>query len=138
LNNSIVENDIAVISTQVLQEFYNICTIELHLIPLKVKGYLHNYSENFEVVQNGCEVIERGIDISIISQISFWDALILAAAEYSKCSVVVTEDLNDGQIINGIKTMNPFIAKHCTSGLIPRSLALKLTHRFPSFLKIMV
>jgi predicted nucleic acid-binding protein len=76
-----------------------------------VKGYLHNYSENLEVVQNGCEIIERGIDISIISQISFWDALILAAAEYSKCSVVVTEDLNDGQTINGIKIMNPFIIK---------------------------
>jgi predicted nucleic acid-binding protein len=106
---NIVENDIAVISTQVLQEFYNICTMKLHLIPLKVKGYLHNYNENFEVVQNNCEIIERGIDVSIISQISFWDALILAAAEYSKCSVVITEDLNDGQIINGIRIKNPFI-----------------------------
>jgi predicted nucleic acid-binding protein len=108
---SIVENNNAVISTQVLQEFYNICTMKLHLPPLKAKGYMHNYSENLEVAQNSCEIIERGIDISIISQISFWDALILAAAEYSKCSEIVTEDLNDGQIINGIRINNPFAAE---------------------------
>jgi predicted nucleic acid-binding protein len=106
---NIVENDSAVISVQVLQEFYNICTVKLHFTPLRVKGYVHNYSENLEVVQNSCEIIERGIDISIISHISFWDALIIAAAEYSKCSEIVTEDLNDGQIINGIKIRNPFI-----------------------------
>jgi predicted nucleic acid-binding protein len=108
---NIVENDIAVISTQILQEFYNICTTKLHIIPLKVKGYVHNYSENLEVVQNSSEIIERGIDISIISQISFWDALIIASAEYSKCSEIITEDLNDGQIINGIRIRNPFIIK---------------------------
>jgi predicted nucleic acid-binding protein len=109
---NIVENDIAVISTQVLQEFYNICTIKLHIIPLRVKGYIHNYSENLEVVQNSSEIIERGIDISIISQISFWDALIIASAEYSKCSEIITEDLNDGQIINGIRIRNPFVTNN--------------------------
>jgi predicted nucleic acid-binding protein len=106
---NIVEHDTAVISTQVLQEFYNICTTKLHLLPIKAKEYMHNYSENFEVTQNSCAIIERGIDISIIAQISFWDALIIAAAEYAKCSAIVTEDLNDGQVINGIRISNPFI-----------------------------
>jgi predicted nucleic acid-binding protein len=64
-----------------------------------------------EVVQNSSEIIERGIDISIISKISFWDALLIAAAEYSKCIEIITEDLNDGQIINGIRIRNPFITK---------------------------
>jgi predicted nucleic acid-binding protein len=66
----------------------------------RVKGYVHNY---IEVVQNGSILIERGIDISIISQMSFWDALLIAAAEYSNCVELITEDLNDGQIINGVK-----------------------------------
>jgi predicted nucleic acid-binding protein len=101
-------NGTAVISTQVLQEFYNICTVKLHMKPLKVKGYVHNYIENIEVVQNGSTIIERGIDISIISQISFWDALLIASAESSNCVELMTEDLNDGQIINGVKIKNPF------------------------------
>jgi predicted nucleic acid-binding protein len=107
---TIVENDGAVISTQVLQEFYNICTTKLHIAPLRAKGYVHTYNENLEVVQNSSEIIERGIDISISSQVSFWDALIIASAEYSKCSEILTEDLNDGQIINGIRIRNPFAA----------------------------
>ncbi|MDR1452818.1 MAG: PIN domain-containing protein [Candidatus Margulisbacteria bacterium] len=107
---SIVENNNAVISTQVLQEFYTVCTRKLQLAPLRVKEYVHNYSENLEVVQNSPELIERGIDISIISQISFWDALLIASAEYAKCSELITEDLNAGQIINGLKIRNPFAA----------------------------
>jgi predicted nucleic acid-binding protein len=105
---NIVEREIAVISTQVLQEFYSICTTKLHVNPLRAKGYMHSYNENFEVVQNSFEIIERGIDISLISQISFWDALIIAAAEYAKCTEILTEDLNDGQVINGIKIKNLF------------------------------
>jgi predicted nucleic acid-binding protein len=73
-----------------------------------MKNYVHAYSENLEVVQNSSEIVERGIDISIISQISFWDALVIASAEYSRCSEIITEDLNAGQTINGIKISNPF------------------------------
>ncbi|GMO31684.1 MAG: PIN domain-containing protein [Termitinemataceae bacterium] len=101
-------NDVAVISTQVLQEFYNVCTIKLQMKPLKVKEYVHNYIENVEVVQNGSAIIERGIDISIMSKISFWDALLIAASESANCTELITEDLNDGQIINGVKIKNPF------------------------------
>jgi predicted nucleic acid-binding protein len=68
----IAENETAVISTQILQEFYNICTTKLHLAPLRVKEYVHNYSKNMEVVQNSSEIIERGIDVSIISQIELF------------------------------------------------------------------
>jgi predicted nucleic acid-binding protein len=39
---------------------------------------------------------------------SFWDALLIAAAESANCTELLTEDLNDGQIINGIKIKNPF------------------------------
>jgi predicted nucleic acid-binding protein len=106
---NIIENDMAIISTQVLQEFYTICTTKLHFLPLRVKNYVHDYNVNLEVVQNTSEIVEKGIDISISSHISFWDALILAAAEYAKCSELITEDLNNGQMINGIKIRNPFI-----------------------------
>jgi predicted nucleic acid-binding protein len=54
------------------------------------------------------DIIEQGIDISILSQISFWAGLIIAAAEYAGCSVILSEDLNDGQIIRGVEIKNPF------------------------------
>jgi predicted nucleic acid-binding protein len=41
-------------------------------------------------------------------QISFWDALILTAAESAKAEVVYTEDLNDGPRYGTVIARNPF------------------------------
>lgn len=41
------------------------------------------------------------------NRISFWDALIVAAAASSGCEVVYSEDLNPGQTIQGVRIENP-------------------------------
>ncbi len=61
-----------------------------------------------ETVNNDLELIEQAIDISVISQISFWDSLIIAAAEKSNCEFVFSEDLNTGQTYRGVMVINPF------------------------------
>ena len=69
----------AVISTQVLQEFYVVCTTRLKLKPLFVKGLIHNF-ENMELVTIGADLIKEAIDTSSQNDISFWDALVVVAA----------------------------------------------------------
>jgi predicted nucleic acid-binding protein len=44
-----------------------------------------------------------------LEQIQFWDALIIAAASSANCSEVLTEDLNEGQIIVGVQIVSPFM-----------------------------
>jgi predicted nucleic acid-binding protein len=100
-------NEKPVISTQVLQEFYSACTTKLKTDKLLVKNVLHSFN-NMEIVQVSIDIIEQGIDVSILSQISFWDGIIIASAEHAKCSVIISEDLNNGQIIRGIEIKNPF------------------------------
>lgn len=104
---SVVSGDIPVISTQVLQEFYNASTTKLNIDKLIAKKLVHNFS-NMSVVQITPAIIEQGIDISITAQISFWDGLIIAAAECAECSLLLSEDLNDGQVIRGVQIANPF------------------------------
>jgi len=41
-------------------------------------------------------------------QISFWDAMILESAECLECGVVWSEDLNSGQLYDGVEVRNPF------------------------------
>ena len=55
------------------------------------------------------QVIEDAIDCSILNKLSFWDSLIVSAAEYSKCDTLWTEDLSHGQIIRGVKVLNPML-----------------------------
>ncbi len=102
-----VDKHSPVISTQVLQEFYVAATVKLKADPLLVKGILHAF-RNMETVNNDPEMIEQAIDISILSRLSFWDSLIVAAAEKAGCEMLFSEDLSPGQTYRGIRLVNPF------------------------------
>lgn len=105
-----INEENGIISTQSIQEFYNATTKKLLCTPQKAKEYAKNFAESFNVYQIAPEMIFNAIDISIKNQLSFWDSLIISAAEEAGCVIVYSEDLNDGQIINGIKILNPFMA----------------------------
>ena len=96
-----------VISTQVLQEYYVTATRKLGVAPLAAKSVVQSF-RMFEIVQLSPEVIEQAIDRSVLSQLSFWDALIVAASAASGCTTIYSEDLNAGQVIGGVKVVNPF------------------------------
>jgi predicted nucleic acid-binding protein len=98
-----------VISTQVMQEFYVTATKKLGADPLLMKNILHSF-EQFEIVVVDPEIIYDAIDCGIINRISFWDSLIVVAAESAHCGILWTEDLNDGQIIRGVRIEDPLRA----------------------------
>jgi predicted nucleic acid-binding protein len=50
----------------------------------------------------------HAIDIEKANKISFWDALIVAAAYSKNRTMILTEDLNHGQSIEGIAIYNPY------------------------------
>jgi predicted nucleic acid-binding protein len=104
----VVESHQPVISTQVIKEFYVVASTKLRADSIVVKNIIHNF-HNMEIVNNDLDLIEQAIDISILSQLSFWDSLIIAAAEKANCEYVLSEDLNSGQNYRGIKLLNPFI-----------------------------
>jgi predicted nucleic acid-binding protein len=51
----------------------------------------------------------RAVEIAEIWQTSFWDGMIVAAAERSGASELLTEDLQHGQSVAGILIVNPFM-----------------------------
>ncbi|MEN8245977.1 MAG: PIN domain-containing protein [Thermodesulfobacteriota bacterium] len=95
-----------VISTQVMQEFYVAATRKLGADPLVVKDIINSF-EKFETVLIQPELIKEAIDCSILNRISFGDALIVVAAESAHCEKLWTEDLNQGQVIRGVRIENP-------------------------------
>ncbi len=107
LQKAIKENK-PVISTQVLKEFYVAATAKLKAEPVAVKNILHNF-QNLEIINNDLELVEQAIDISISFKLSFWDSLIIAAAEKACCDTIYSEDLNSGQFYRGIQLVNPFV-----------------------------
>lgn len=99
------------LSVQVLQEFYVNVTQKL-TTPIarstareviKTYGVWIHHATTVETVARATELAE-------LSRISFWDALILASAEEVDAEELLSEDLNDGQAIAGIKIVNPLVA----------------------------
>jgi predicted nucleic acid-binding protein len=84
-------------------------TKKLGAEPLAVKDILNSFGR-FETVIVAPAIIKEAIDCSIISRLSFWDALIVAAAESANCEKLWSEDLNDGQVIRGVRIENPLKA----------------------------
>ena len=108
--NSIIEHlseNGGIISTQVLQEFYNIATNKLKLSKAYAKELIERLADCFIVHENSIADILRAIEISIKTQFSFWDSLILSAAISENCGILYSEDLNDGQLVETVIIRNP-------------------------------
>lgn len=103
----LVESHQPVISTQVINEFYVVATTKLKADHFITKNIIHNF-RNMEIVTTDLELIEQAIDISVISQLSYWDSLIVAAAEKANCEFLFSEDLNTGHTYRGVVALNPF------------------------------
>jgi len=104
----IISRHMGVISTQVMQEYYVVATKKLQMDPVISKALL-THLQNFEIVSPSPQIIFNAIDCSILNRLSFWDALIVAAAASAKCSEIWTEDLNHDQVIQGVRIKNPFL-----------------------------
>jgi predicted nucleic acid-binding protein len=106
---SLWETERGVISTQVLQEFYVTLTrkIKNPLKPNEAREIIRNYIA-WPVQINDPETTIRASEIEEKNILSFWDAMIVAAALRSQAQKIITEDLNHGQIIEGILIENPF------------------------------
>ena len=99
----------AVLSTQVLQEFYWVVTRKLATpLPEEVaEERIRDFSE-LPLVRVGAPMILAAIARSRSQSLDFWDALIVEAALRAGAGRLLTEDLQHGQRIEGLTVENPF------------------------------
>ena len=99
-----------VLSTQVLQEFcVSLRRNAGRPLPAdEVRRLIQDYS-TWEVVINTADSVLQALDVEARYRISFWDALIIQAAEVSGASVLYSEDLSGGQSYGSIRVVNPFM-----------------------------
>jgi predicted nucleic acid-binding protein len=62
----------------------------------------------FDVIDSTQALLKAGLSLRASAQLSLWDALIVAAAAGASCEELITEDLNPGQTIAGVRIINPF------------------------------
>ena len=104
-----VEDNLVVLSTQVLQEFYVNATRKLAvpLSPERAAATVRDFAR-LPLVRVDAPMILAAITRSRSESFSFWDALILEAALGAGAGRLLTEDLQHGQRIGGLSVENPF------------------------------
>lgn len=98
-----------VLSTQVLQEFYvNVRKIARRPISRAAAKRLVADYLTWEVVINDGDSILSALELERRYRLSFWDALIVQAANSGAVEVLYSEDLSHGQVYGLVEAVNPF------------------------------
>ena len=101
---------LGVVSTQVLQEFFVTVTRKLPkaMEPGAARAVVSDLL-NWDVVTIDGTTILNAIDFHESHGYSFWDSLIVVAAEKGGCALLFSEDLSSGQTVGGVTIRNPFV-----------------------------
>lgn len=99
------------LSVQVLQEFFTVVTRK---IPQPLSGpdaleVVHDLVAWTIHAPDGGDV-ESAIRLHQALHLSFWDSMVIHSALQLKCSMLWSEDLQDGQRVEGLQVRNPFLA----------------------------
>ncbi len=98
------------LSAQVLSEFYVHVTrkIPSPLEPARARSIIEPYL-SWKVQILGPESVLAASELQQRHRISYWDALIVHAAVSGGASILYSEDLSDGQMIEGVRIVNPLL-----------------------------
>ncbi len=97
------------LSVQVLQEYYLTTTRKLRpgLAPEEARADVLDLAAWSPVVTD-IQMLASAWTIEERFGLSFWDALIVAAAQVARCDVLLTEDMQHGMDLDGVRVTDPF------------------------------
>lgn len=100
-----------VVSYQVVQEFCNVAckNQRLSLPHERILAYVKLVLQPMNQVAPSPDLLEAALGIRSESRFSFYDSLILAAAQAAKCASLYSEDMQHGQLVGGVRIVNPFL-----------------------------
>jgi predicted nucleic acid-binding protein len=97
------------ISVQVLNEIANISRRKMGLSWAEIRNFLLMIRGLLKVEPITIEIHEVGISLTERYQLSVYDSMIVSAALSAECDTLLSEDLQDGLLINGrLRVLNPF------------------------------
>ena len=107
----LVEQPDNALSVQVLQEFYVQATRASRANPLPhetAAAIVRTWIERFSVQDLTVSILDSALEIKAATRLSYWDAAIVAAARALGCTELLSEDMQHGRQIGGVKIVNPF------------------------------
>ncbi len=100
-----------VVSYQVVQEFCNVaCKNQRLSLPReRILAYVKLVLQPMNHVAPSSELLEAALLIRSESGFSFYNSLVIAAAQAAQCQILYSEDMQHGQLVGAVRIVNPFL-----------------------------
>lgn len=100
--------DAVVVSIQVLGELFNVLVKKLCWSAADAATVILDWSEAFALAETSAASFFDALELTTVHRLQIWDALILATSARAGCRLLLTEDMHDGFVWNGVTVTNPF------------------------------
>lgn len=101
-----------VLTLQSLTEFFSATTRKRLLRPEDAGAFVSDWLAVFQVAPNAAGDLVDAMRVLEDFRISFWDAMLWATARRAGCSAILSEDFQDGQVLRGVRFINPFLSRN--------------------------
>ena len=98
-----------IISVQVLREFYSVSRRLANPLSEEQAQKMVEYFSTFNTLSEDASMVLGAVRRTRAFSLSFWDALIVEAAIKGGADRLFTDDLQHGQVIEGLRIENPFL-----------------------------
>jgi predicted nucleic acid-binding protein len=103
-----ISNRTLTLSPQSLNECYRVLTQRRRLMPLdEARGYIRTLAP-WAIAPLDARTTERAFAVQDEMNTSWWDSLMVAAALLAECRIFISEDLQDGREVSGMRITSPF------------------------------
>lgn len=96
------------LSTQVIGEFFEAATRRMKMDPAIARVQAEFYSR-FELIVPALADAFAAMELHRVHRYSYWDCLVIRCALAMRCRILLSEDMQHGQVIDGLRIVNPFL-----------------------------
>lgn len=97
-----------VLPVQTLGELFQVLVRKAGRSPANARSAVITWSDGFAVAETSTAAVLAAADLAVNHQLGIWDAVILAVAAEADCRLLLSEDMRDGFIWQGVTIANPF------------------------------
>lgn len=97
-----------VLTLQSLAEFFRVASVKFQIPVQLVARKLRAWRIVIPVVAAHETTLDAAIDAVERHRLSFWDAMLWATAREAGCGAILSEDFQDGQVLDGVRFLDPF------------------------------
>lgn len=99
------------VSAQVLGESFNVLVKRLHYDRAEAAAFAKDWAAATEIGDTTSALMGEAMDLAARHQLQIWDAVVMAVSADAGCSLLLSEDMQDGFVWRGMTVVNPFAAR---------------------------